>query len=80
MYVLFTWRNDEVIAAAGLNFDPAVSAVAERLSSGKVITKKEAQYVRLTSYNYLYSILGAVRKEHAAQMLLPQQKCLVLSH
>uniref|UniRef100_A0A3B3BQM7 Apoptosis inducing factor mitochondria associated 5 n=1 Tax=Oryzias melastigma TaxID=30732 RepID=A0A3B3BQM7_ORYME len=34
--------NDEVIAAAGLNFDPAVSAVAERLSSGKVITKKEA--------------------------------------
>uniref|UniRef100_A0A3P9L5S1 Apoptosis inducing factor mitochondria associated 5 n=1 Tax=Oryzias latipes TaxID=8090 RepID=A0A3P9L5S1_ORYLA len=36
-------KNDEVIAAAGLNFDPAVSAVAERLSSGKVITKKEAQ-------------------------------------
>uniref|UniRef100_A0A8C7XCI9 Apoptosis inducing factor mitochondria associated 5 n=1 Tax=Oryzias sinensis TaxID=183150 RepID=A0A8C7XCI9_9TELE len=64
-------KNDEVIAAAGLNFDPAVSAVAERLSSGKVITKKEAQYVRLSSYNYPYSILGAVRKEHPAQMLLP---------
>ncbi|KAM6907405.1 apoptosis-inducing factor 3-like [Xenentodon cancila] len=36
-------KNDEVIAAAGLNFDPAVSAVAERLFSGRVITKKEAQ-------------------------------------
>uniref|UniRef100_A0A3Q0STN6 Apoptosis inducing factor mitochondria associated 5 n=1 Tax=Amphilophus citrinellus TaxID=61819 RepID=A0A3Q0STN6_AMPCI len=36
-------KDDEVIAAAGLNFDPAVSAVAERLASGKVITKKEAQ-------------------------------------
>ncbi|XP_041865231.1 apoptosis-inducing factor 3 isoform X2 [Melanotaenia boesemani] len=36
-------KNDEVIAAAGLDYDPAVSAVAERLFSGKVITKKEAQ-------------------------------------
>ncbi|XP_005452714.1 apoptosis-inducing factor 3 [Oreochromis niloticus] len=36
-------KDDEVIAAAGLNFDPAVSAVAERLATGKVITKKEAQ-------------------------------------
>uniref|UniRef100_A0A3Q2R167 Apoptosis inducing factor mitochondria associated 5 n=1 Tax=Fundulus heteroclitus TaxID=8078 RepID=A0A3Q2R167_FUNHE len=34
--------NDEVIAAVGLNYDPVVSAVAERLLSGKVITKKEA--------------------------------------
>lgn len=38
-------RDDEVIAAVSLNFDPAVSAVAERLLSGRVITKKEAQYV-----------------------------------
>uniref|UniRef100_A0AAQ5YHE5 Rieske domain-containing protein n=1 Tax=Amphiprion ocellaris TaxID=80972 RepID=A0AAQ5YHE5_AMPOC len=36
-------KNDEVIAAAGLNYDPVVSAVAERLAAGKVITKKEAQ-------------------------------------
>uniref|UniRef100_A0A3B3V145 Apoptosis inducing factor mitochondria associated 5 n=1 Tax=Poecilia latipinna TaxID=48699 RepID=A0A3B3V145_9TELE len=34
--------NDEVIAAVGLDYDPVVSAVAERLLSGKVITKKEA--------------------------------------
>uniref|UniRef100_A0A668T1I5 Rieske domain-containing protein n=1 Tax=Oreochromis aureus TaxID=47969 RepID=A0A668T1I5_OREAU len=40
-------KDDEVIAAAGLNFDPAVSAVAERLATGKVITKKEAQYTGL---------------------------------
>uniref|UniRef100_A0A3Q4G4P9 Apoptosis inducing factor mitochondria associated 5 n=1 Tax=Neolamprologus brichardi TaxID=32507 RepID=A0A3Q4G4P9_NEOBR len=36
-------KDEEVIAAAGLNFDPAVSAVAERLATGKVITKNEAQ-------------------------------------
>ncbi|XP_030009369.1 apoptosis-inducing factor 3-like [Sphaeramia orbicularis] len=36
-------KNDQVIAAVSLNFDPAVSAVAERLVTGKVITKKEAQ-------------------------------------
>uniref|UniRef100_A0A3B3XBP6 Rieske domain-containing protein n=1 Tax=Poecilia mexicana TaxID=48701 RepID=A0A3B3XBP6_9TELE len=36
-------KNDEVIAAVGLDYDPVVSAVAERLLSGKVITKKEAQ-------------------------------------
>ncbi|XP_036975378.1 apoptosis-inducing factor 3 isoform X2 [Acanthopagrus latus] len=35
-------KEDRVIAAASLNFDPAVSAVAERLVSGKVITKEEA--------------------------------------
>uniref|UniRef100_A0AAZ1Y0E2 Rieske domain-containing protein n=1 Tax=Oreochromis aureus TaxID=47969 RepID=A0AAZ1Y0E2_OREAU len=39
-------KDDEVIAAAGLNFDPAVSAVAERLATGKVITKKEAQSLK----------------------------------
>ncbi|XP_060942389.1 apoptosis-inducing factor 3-like [Limanda limanda] len=36
-------KNDEVIAVASLNYDPAASAVAERFISGKVITKKEAQ-------------------------------------
>lgn len=67
LYVLFTCRNDEVIAAAGLNFDPAVSAVAERLSSGKVITKKEAQYVGLSlSKNYLYND----RRQRSPQMFL----------
>ncbi|KAM9847302.1 apoptosis-inducing factor 3, partial [Aulostomus maculatus] len=35
-------KNDEVIAAASLNYDPAVSAVAERLVEGKIITKTEA--------------------------------------
>ncbi|KAM3869167.1 apoptosis-inducing factor 3-like [Diretmus argenteus] len=36
-------KDDEVTAAASLNFDPAVSAVAERFAAGKIITKKEAQ-------------------------------------
>ncbi|TDH04999.1 hypothetical protein EPR50_G00138930 [Perca flavescens] len=36
-------KNDEVIAAASLNYDPAVSAVAERFAAGKIITKKEAE-------------------------------------
>ncbi|XP_027129039.1 apoptosis-inducing factor 3 isoform X2 [Larimichthys crocea] len=36
-------KDDEVVAAASLNFDPAVSAVAERLVAGKAITKKEAE-------------------------------------
>ncbi|KAM9348867.1 apoptosis-inducing factor 3-like [Symphorus nematophorus] len=36
-------KDDQVIAAASLNYDPAVSVVAERLVSGKVITKKEAE-------------------------------------
>jgi hypothetical protein len=38
-------RDDEVIAAASLNYDPAVSAVAERFAAGNTITKKEAEYV-----------------------------------
>lgn len=33
-----------MIAAVSLNYDPAVSAVAQRLIAGKVITKEEAQY------------------------------------
>uniref|UniRef100_A0A3B3ZQ92 Rieske domain-containing protein n=1 Tax=Periophthalmus magnuspinnatus TaxID=409849 RepID=A0A3B3ZQ92_9GOBI len=34
--------DEKVIAAVSLNFDPAVSAVAERLLSGRAITKIEA--------------------------------------
>lgn len=44
MFLFIDHRNDEVIAAASLNYDPAASAVAERFAAGKVITKKEAQY------------------------------------
>ncbi|KAM3601944.1 uncharacterized protein V6R79_021782 [Siganus canaliculatus] len=36
-------KDDEVIAAVSLNYDPAVSAVAERLIAGQVITRKEAE-------------------------------------
>uniref|UniRef100_A0A3Q2E6E2 Apoptosis inducing factor mitochondria associated 5 n=1 Tax=Cyprinodon variegatus TaxID=28743 RepID=A0A3Q2E6E2_CYPVA len=46
-------KNDEVIAAVGLNYDPVVSAVAERLLSGKVITKKEAQYEKCSNHSFL---------------------------
>ncbi|XP_037604283.1 apoptosis-inducing factor 3 [Sebastes umbrosus] len=42
-FLAFYIKNDEVIAAASLNYDPAVSAVAERFAAGKVITKKEAE-------------------------------------
>lgn len=37
------YRGDEVIAAASLNFDPAVSRVAEMMATGKIITKLEAE-------------------------------------
>lgn len=37
-----------------LNYDPAVSAVAERFAAGKVITKKEAQYV--TSFSFYVTL------------------------
>ncbi|KAK7925767.1 hypothetical protein WMY93_008077 [Mugilogobius chulae] len=36
-------KDEKVTAAVSLNFDPAVSAVAERLLSGRVITKMEAK-------------------------------------
>lgn len=36
-------RGEEVIAAASMNFDPAVSRVAEVMASGKTITKLEAE-------------------------------------
>ncbi|XP_050934425.1 apoptosis-inducing factor 3, partial [Lates calcarifer] len=53
-------KNDEVIAAASLNYDPAVSAVAERFTAGKVITKEEAQYVNLSFRPCLSLILGGL--------------------
>uniref|UniRef100_A0A671QN19 Apoptosis inducing factor mitochondria associated 5 n=1 Tax=Sinocyclocheilus anshuiensis TaxID=1608454 RepID=A0A671QN19_9TELE len=39
----FNCRDDEVVAAAGLNVEPTVSVVAERLAEGRVITKAEAE-------------------------------------
>ncbi|XP_041657340.1 apoptosis-inducing factor 3-like isoform X2 [Cheilinus undulatus] len=45
-------KDDEVIAAASLNYDPAVSAVATRLVAGKIITKKEADL----STSHLYDV------------------------
>ena len=51
-------RNDEVIAVASLNYDPAASAVAERFASGKVITKKEAQYVKYLSFFISFFLLN----------------------
>ncbi|XP_058483094.1 apoptosis-inducing factor 3 isoform X1 [Solea solea] len=42
-FVALYIKNDEVIAVASLNYDPAASAVAERLTTGRVITKKEAE-------------------------------------
>uniref|UniRef100_A0A8C7L0W6 Apoptosis inducing factor mitochondria associated 5 n=1 Tax=Oncorhynchus kisutch TaxID=8019 RepID=A0A8C7L0W6_ONCKI len=44
-FLAFYIKDDEVIAAASLNYDPAVSAVAERFAAGNTITKKEAEYV-----------------------------------
>ncbi|KAL7853619.1 hypothetical protein AOLI_G00204630 [Acnodon oligacanthus] len=42
-FLAFYIKEDEVVAAAGLNVEPAVSAVAERFAAGKVITKAEAE-------------------------------------
>ena len=61
MDVFFSCREDRVIAAASLNFDPAVSAVAERLVSGKVITKEEAAYVRFVCSNSFIQVTKLFR-------------------
>ncbi|KAG9487849.1 hypothetical protein GDO78_007575 [Eleutherodactylus coqui] len=37
------WRNDEVIAVASMNYDPIVSKVAEVMSSGKSIRKRDVE-------------------------------------
>ncbi|KAM9788521.1 apoptosis-inducing factor 3-like [Neosynchiropus ocellatus] len=36
-------KDDQVVAAASLDYDPAVSAIAERLVAGKVIAQAEAR-------------------------------------
>ncbi|XP_072518265.1 apoptosis-inducing factor 3 [Salminus brasiliensis] len=36
-------KDDVVVATAGLNFEPAVSAIAERFAAGIVITRAEAE-------------------------------------
>ncbi|MCJ8740078.1 hypothetical protein PDJAM_G00054840 [Pangasius djambal] len=42
-FLAFYIKGDEVIAAASLNFDPAVSRVAEIMATGKKITMLEAE-------------------------------------
>ncbi|XP_042562290.1 apoptosis-inducing factor 3 [Clupea harengus] len=44
-------KEDRVVAAAGLNFDPAVSVVAERLAIDNFISKAEAESDDLTWLN-----------------------------
>lgn len=44
MLTLFLIQRDEkVVAAASLMFDPAVARLAELMTSGQVITKTQAQ-------------------------------------
>nr|XP_055052583.1 apoptosis inducing factor mitochondria associated 4 [Misgurnus anguillicaudatus]XP_055052584.1 apoptosis inducing factor mitochondria associated 4 [Misgurnus anguillicaudatus]XP_055052585.1 apoptosis inducing factor mitochondria associated 4 [Misgurnus anguillicaudatus] len=42
-FLAFYIKDDQVVAAASMNFDPAVSRVAEMLLMGKKITKTQAQ-------------------------------------
>ncbi|KAI4878558.1 hypothetical protein NFI96_016752 [Prochilodus magdalenae] len=42
-FIAFYIKGNEVVAAASLNFDPAVSKVAEIMATGKKITKVEAK-------------------------------------
>ncbi|XP_036381368.1 apoptosis-inducing factor 3-like [Megalops cyprinoides] len=42
-FLAFYIKDDEVVAVAGLNFDPAVSQVAEKMVAGKVISKAQAK-------------------------------------
>ncbi|KAM6911562.1 apoptosis-inducing factor 3-like [Lycodopsis pacificus] len=75
-------KNDEVIAAASLNYDPAASAVAERFVAGKVITKKEAESDDLSwlqlSQSRLPSNLCSTR--HPYDVDLHPSLCHHLSH
>ncbi|XP_069040490.1 apoptosis inducing factor mitochondria associated 4 isoform X2 [Lepisosteus oculatus] len=41
-FLAFYIKNDEVVAVASLNFDPAVSQVAEMMAAGRTITKTQA--------------------------------------
>uniref|UniRef100_A0A3B1JV53 Apoptosis inducing factor mitochondria associated 4 n=1 Tax=Astyanax mexicanus TaxID=7994 RepID=A0A3B1JV53_ASTMX len=42
-FLAFYIKGDEAVAAASLNFDPAVSKVAELMASGQKITKSQAE-------------------------------------
>ncbi|XP_035242345.1 apoptosis inducing factor mitochondria associated 4 [Anguilla anguilla] len=42
-FLAFYIKDEEVVAVASLNYDPAVSQVAERMAAGKVITKAQAE-------------------------------------
>lgn len=39
-------RDEKVVAAASLMFDPAVARLAELMASGQIITKTQAQWVK----------------------------------
>lgn len=39
----FTYRSEEVVAVASMNYDPIVSRVAEVLGSGKTIKKRDVE-------------------------------------
>lgn len=39
----FIKREEKVVAAASLTFDPAVARLAELMASGQIITKAQAQ-------------------------------------
>lgn len=39
----FIKRDEKVVAAASLMFDPAVTRLAELMASGQIITKTQAQ-------------------------------------
>lgn len=40
---IFTYRSEEVVAVASMNYDPIVSRVAEVLGSGKTIKKRDVE-------------------------------------
>ncbi|KAJ8392147.1 hypothetical protein AAFF_G00079530 [Aldrovandia affinis] len=42
-FLAFYIKDEEVVAAASLNYDPTVSQVAQRMAEGKVITKTHAE-------------------------------------
>ncbi|XP_030632608.1 apoptosis inducing factor mitochondria associated 4 [Chanos chanos] len=47
-FLAFYIKDDKVIAAASLNFDPAVSRIAEMMAKGNEITKAQAESADLT--------------------------------
>ncbi len=48
LFIILWSRDEEVVAAASLNFDPAVARLAEMLLMGKRITKAQAQWVSIS--------------------------------